>query len=119
VTERSYSKRDIENLQAIIKYCGDIEELITLHGSDEEDFQENLSLQYSCAFSLIQIGEHVKRLSDIIRDAHKEVDWRGAAAMRDFTAHNYMRINIPRMRTTLLEEVPLLKKECIIILENK
>jgi uncharacterized protein with HEPN domain len=116
VTGRLYSRRDVESLRTIIKYCEDIEEFILLHGSDEEDFHENLSLQYSCAFSLIQIGEHVKRLSEDLTSAHPEVDWSGAAMMRDFTAHNYAKVIIPRMRNTLLNEVPSLKKVCLSII---
>jgi len=103
-------------MQAIIKYCEDIEYLICLHGSDEGDFYDNISLQYGCAFSLIQIGEHTKRLSAEFKDAHPEVDWKGVAAMRDFTVHNYPKIHIPRLRSTALEEVPSLERACLDIL---
>lgn len=112
MTGRSCSKRDIENLQAIIRYCEDIEYLVSLHGSDEEDFFDNISLQYGCAFSLIQIGEHTKLLSVEFKETYPEIDWRGVAAMRDFTVHNYPKVHIPRMRSTVLEEVPLLKEMC-------
>ena len=68
MTERSYSRRDTEQLQIILKYCEDIREFIGLYGSDEEDFCDTLPLQYSCVFALIQIGEHVKRLSSELKD---------------------------------------------------
>ena len=83
---KSSSKRDAENLRTIIRYCDDMEYLINLHGSDEEDFYDNISLQYSCAFSMIQIGEHMKRLSDDLKKANPETDWRGVSGMRDIAA---------------------------------
>ena len=93
-----------------------MEHLVDIHGSDEEDFQDNISLQYGCAFSLIQIGEHIKRLSSELKDASPEIDWKGLAGMRDITAHNYPKVNIPRMRLTVLNEIPSLKGSCQDIL---
>jgi uncharacterized protein with HEPN domain len=90
----------------MIRYCEDIGYLVKLHGSDETDFQENISLQYGCAFSLEQIGEHVKRISSELRDAYPEIDWKGVAGLRDNIAHRYDGIVIPRMRSTVLNEVP-------------
>jgi uncharacterized protein with HEPN domain len=83
VTERSCSKRDIENLRVIIGFCDDIEHLVDIHGSDERDFKGNISLQYSCVFSIIQIGEHVKRLSSELKKEYPEIDWKGVAGLRD------------------------------------
>jgi len=55
VREESCSKRDAENLKVIVKFYEDIVFLVKLHGSDENDFHDNISLQYSCVFSIIQI----------------------------------------------------------------
>ena len=118
MTGKSSSKRNAENLRIIIKYCDDIEYLINTHGSDEEDFYDNISLQYSCAFSIIQIGEHIKRLSDELKKAHPEIDWRGVSGMRDIAAHNYPSVQIPRIRATILNEVPFIKESCLRILKD-
>lgn len=114
MTVESSSKHDLDHLQTIIKYCDDIESLIQTHGSDEEDFND-ISLQYGCVFAIIQIGEHVKRLSSDIRSEYPDVDWKYAAGMRDFVVHNYADVNISRVRVTVLNEIPMFKKDCVTI----
>ncbi|MCL2145582.1 MAG: DUF86 domain-containing protein [Methanomassiliicoccaceae archaeon] len=89
-----------------------------LHGSDETDFQENISLQYSSVFALEQIGEHIKRLSSELRDAHPEVDWKGASGLRDRIAHQYENIDLSWIRFTVLDEIPVLEKACRNILDG-
>jgi uncharacterized protein with HEPN domain len=110
VTGKSFSKRDSEQLSTIIRYCEDIRYFIDLYGSDEESFCENRSLQYGCVFPLLQIGEHVKRISSELKDERPEIDWKKIAGMRDFIAHNYADIDISRVRLTVLDKIPLLEK---------
>jgi len=62
--------RDISQIEAIIQYCDNIGEAITMFGADEEDFLSNTQFQHSCAFSLLQVGEIVKRLSPDITSKH-------------------------------------------------
>jgi len=119
VTGRSYSRRDIDNIQIIVKYCEDIDYFIKLYGSDEEDFTANLSLQYGCVFSLEQIGEHIKHLSSELKDEHPEINWRGATGLRDKIAHQYGSIDPSWIRFTVLNDVPHLKNACQKILEGK
>jgi len=118
VIERSCSKHDKYNLEIVVRYCEDIGHLIKLHGSDEEDFRENISLQYSCVFALEQIGEHVKQLSSELIIAHPEFDWRGPAGMRDKLAHAYDYIDLSWVRSTVLDDVPILEKVCRDILSG-
>ncbi|MCL2033064.1 MAG: DUF86 domain-containing protein [Methanomassiliicoccaceae archaeon] len=118
MTERSFLKRDIENLRIILKYCDDIEHFIELYGSEEAEFCDNLSLQYGCVFSLEQIGEHVKRLSYETKNKYPDIDWKNAAGMRDFIAHNYSNIDISRVRLTVLNKIPSLRDVCRSILSG-
>ena len=118
MTGKSYSKRDAEHLQIMIKYCNDIEDFVNIYGSDEEDFSDKLPLQYSCVFALIQIGEYSKRLSSELKDEHPEIDWKNVAGMRDFIVHNYMSVNISRIRSTVLDKIPSLGEKCRSILSS-
>ena len=118
MTGKSYSKRDAEQLQAILKYCKDIGDFIDLYGSSETSFSDNIPLQYSCVFALMQIGEHVKRLSPELKDEHPEIDWKNAAGMRDFIAHSYMDINVSKVRSTILDKIPYLEEKCRSILDR-
>ena len=116
--EGSYSEHDIGNLQVIIGFCEDIEYLVKLHGSDEMDFKDNISLQYSCVFSIIQIGEHIKRLSLKLKDEHPEIDWKGVAGLRDKIVHRYGNIDISWVRHSVLNDVPFLENVCRNILKS-
>ena len=116
MTEGSYSKRDLEILRKIVKYCDDIEYFIQLYGSDESGFHDNLSLQYGCVFSLSQIGEYVKKLSSEFTEDHRETDWRGIAGLRNLIVHNYEGVDVLRVRSTILNKVPALKEDCLRML---
>jgi len=118
VTGRSYSKHDIEQLRAVLKYCIDIEDFVLRYGSDEEDFNENLSFQYSCVFALIRIGEHVIRLSPEFKNRHPDISWKDVIGMKDIMVHNYTAIIIPKLRSVILSDVPVLRKKCSSILER-
>jgi len=91
MTDGSSSKLD-NYLRLIIKYCDDIAYLIGLYGSDEEDFKENIQLQYGCVFSMEQIGELIKRLPEEMTRPYPQIDWDGMKGMRDKIAHSYARI---------------------------
>ena len=119
MTERSCSKHDIGDMQIIIGYCEDISHLTQLHGPPESDFRENISLQYSCVFSIIQIGEAIKRLPYRIRDENKEVDRKGLAGLRDRIAHKYGEIDVTMIRKTVLDEIPFLEKVCRSMIADK
>jgi uncharacterized protein with HEPN domain len=118
VTGRSYSDRDADRLQTILKYCTDIQDLVRSYGSDEEDLKDNLAFQYSCAFAIMQIGEHIKHLSSELKDGHPEIDWKNAAGMRDIIAHRYLEVDLSRMRYTILNKMPALEKKCRHILSG-
>ena len=118
MTEGSYSKRDLEILRKIVKYCDDIEYFVQLYGSDESDFCDNLSLQYGCVFSLSQVGEHVKKLSSEFIEDQQQTDWRGIAGLRNLIVHNYEGVDVLRVRSTILNKVPALKDSCLQILDR-
>jgi uncharacterized protein with HEPN domain len=104
------------NLRAIVKCCDDIENFAELYGSDESDLEDDLLLQYGYVFSLIRIGEYIKRLSFELREERPKIDWKGLAGLRDIIAHNYEGIDIPRVRSVIIDEIPPLKGECLSIL---
>ena len=64
---------DIEILRDIVRYCDIVYEAVEMFGSDEEDFLDNKVYQTSTAFSILPIGEHVKRLSPELRNEFDEV----------------------------------------------
>jgi len=110
--------RDISNIESIIQYCDNIKEAIMMFGTDEEDFLSNTQFQQSCAFSLLQVGEIVKRLSPDITSKHPTIEWSNIARFRDVLTHNYGRVEQLAVWDVIVNDIPKLEKECEIILKE-
>ena len=57
---------------------------------------------------LSEIGEAVKLLPPDLLARHPEVDWRGWAGLRDVVTHQYFSLELPRLRPTIVDELPAL-----------
>ena len=60
------------------------------------------------AMRLLEIGEAVKGLSSELAATEPEVDWSGAAGMRDFLAHHYFATRPDIIQLTLDKRLPAL-----------
>lgn len=109
---------EIAILSKILDYCEAIHETMDLFGYDEEDFVNNRTYQNSCSFALLQIGEAIKRMPFIITDDHPEVDWSGAARLRDVIAHRYDAIDVSMIWKVIAEDIPILQSQCMNILRS-
>ena len=58
--------------------------------------------------ALAEIGEASKQLPPEVLAAHREIDWRGFAGLRDIVAHQYFGVELPRLWPTVTEELPAL-----------
>jgi uncharacterized protein with HEPN domain len=58
--------------------------------------------------TLSEIGEAVKLLPPELLAKHPTVDWRGWAGLRDIVSHQYFSLEIPRLRPTVIDELPVL-----------
>ena len=79
---------DSETLEIIIGYCDEIAEDMQRFGTDEEDFLGDKAYRKCIAFTVLQIGEQVKRLSKGLISTYSDVEWSDIARMRDFMAQN-------------------------------
>ena len=116
--ENSFTNRDIWQIESIIRYCNDIEDAIQTYGADEEDFLSNVHFQNSCAFSMMQIGEMVKRLSHELRTKYDEIEWSGITKFRDILSHNYNNVHLHTFWETTMNETAPLKEQCENILKE-
>ncbi len=57
--------------------------------TDKQAFLEDLNLRDAAALRVLAIGEHMRSLSEGFKDAHPELPWRQAIAMRNIIAHEY------------------------------
>jgi uncharacterized protein with HEPN domain len=58
--------------------------------------------------ALSEIGEAVKLLPPELLARHPNVDWRGWAGLRDVVSHQYFGLELPRLRSTVVDELPAL-----------
>ena len=64
---------DILIIQKMIKYCDDINTLMTRFDTDFERYKTDISFQYSCNMCIIQIGELANRVSDETKESSKHI----------------------------------------------
>lgn len=101
---------DILIIKKMIKYCDDINTLMTRFDTDFERYKADISFQYSCNMCIIQIGELANRVSDETKEDSKSIPWRAIKGMRNLHAHDYENVDLEIVWNTLLEDIPALKK---------
>lgn len=101
---------DILIIEKMIKYCNDINTLLTRFNTDFERYKTDISFQYACNMCIIQIGELVNRLSDKVKESSKNIPWRAIRGMRNLHAHDYENVDLEIVWNTLLEDIPALKQ---------
>lgn len=99
----------LEAIERIEKY---------LQGFDEAKFQTDLLHQDAVLRQLEIIGEASKNLSDDLRAANPQVEWRKMAGTRDRLAHGYFSVDTEIVWRITQDFLPVLKKQVEEILEN-
>ena len=110
--------KDIMVLKKIIKYCDDIKLLVEKYNVSFDNYKNDISFQYSANMCIIQIGELVGRLSDSIIEDNTDIPPRAIKAMRNLHAHDYDNVDLDIVWTTLIDDIPMLKKQIENILNN-
>lgn len=102
---------DIVIIKKIIKYCNDINTLMVRFNKDFKLYKKDISFQYACNMCIIQIGELANRLSEEVKETHKDIPWRAIKGMRNLHAHDYENIDLEIVWNTLVEDIPALKED--------
>ncbi len=97
-------------IKKMIKYCNDVNILLTRFDMDFEKYKTDISFQYACNMCIIQIGELANRLSDEKKERNKNIPWRAIRGMRNLHAHDYENVDLEIVWNTLLEDIPVLKQ---------
>ncbi len=74
-----------------------------------ESFRSDTKTQDAVVRNLEIIGEAVKRIPDSVRHKYPDVEWRPAAAMRDFLIHEYPEIDVEAVWDTIKSDLPSFK----------
>ncbi len=84
-----------------------------------DDFLQDRKTQDAVVRNLEVIGEATKNLSETLRHAYPQTQWRGLAGLRDKLIHHYFGISWHIVWTILTEQLPDLLKQIEKILENE
>ena len=88
-------------------------------GLTKEEFLNNRQVQDAVIRRLEIIGEAVKYLSGEFKSKYPEIAWAKIAGLRDVLIHQYFGINLKRVWGVVKTDLPLLKKDLIVIIEGE
>ena len=94
---------------------GRIEENTSL-GRDK--FLASHTLQDAVLRNLQTLSESAQRLSDPLKAAHQEVEWRRIAGFRNVLVHDYLSTDLERIWEIISRDVPSLKRTISAMLQK-
>jgi len=103
----------IEHILECISIIEDYTEKIS-----QDDFVISLQVQDAVIRRIEIIGEAVKNLPDSLRNSYPHIPWRSLTGMRDILIHQYFGVDLKLTWQTVKQDLPLLKKELLILLEK-
>jgi uncharacterized protein with HEPN domain len=101
------SKKDRITVQKIINYINEVQEYTENMASS--DFLQDKKTMAACAFSVSQIGELAKEVSDETQAKYKNIPWQAIKGMRNKIVHDYENIDLAVLWGTIEKSLPELK----------
>lgn len=105
-------------IQKIIIYISDVQEYVK--GLDAKDFIDDKKTITACAFTVSQIGELVKEITEETITKYNIIPWNSIKGMRNRIVHDYENVDLSVLWGTIKESLPELKEKLkeIILEEN-
>jgi len=110
------NEKDTRILRKIAKYCREIDGFIA--GIGYCVFEEVLEMNRACIFTLEQIGESAKGLSESFKKAHSQIPWQEIIGMRNRIAHDYEGVFLDVVWETVTEDIPRLHEYIVQVLNE-
>lgn len=96
-------------IQKIIMYINDVQTYI---GSmSAKDFLDDKKTITACAFTVSQIGEIVKEISDETIKKYSKIPWNSMKGMRNKIIHDYENVDLSVLWGTIKESLPQLEND--------
>ena len=105
-------------VQKMIKYCSDIQSLMTKFGGTMDDYISEIAFRYACDMCIWQIGELTTHLSDEFKSEHSNIEWRAIKNLRNIHVHEYESVDYEEMWKILTKDIPELKSQLEKILSE-
>ncbi len=87
-----------------------IEQIETYIKEGKEIFYDSKLLQSGVLYQLIVIGEAAGDIDIFLRNKYPNIPWKKIIGMRSILAHQYFRIDLDVVWSTVSEHLPSLKK---------
>ncbi len=84
-----------------------------------EDLQNNENLTKAVLFDLLVIGEAAANIEENIRLQYSDIPWRDIINMRNRVIHEYFHISLEILWDTVKNDLPILRQNLQILLENE
>ena len=111
---------DNKNLFRLEHICDCIEKIEyivhLLHTQD--NFEQNWVEQDAVIRNLEIIGEASVNISDDLKQNYPEVAWQEMRGLRNVVTHQYFGIELNEIWSTIINDIPLLKKQIQKIIED-
>jgi uncharacterized protein with HEPN domain len=91
-------------------------ELYTVEGKDA--FLTDIKTQDAVLRNLQTLAESTQRLSDELKAAHPDIDWRRISGFRNVLVHDYLSVNLIRVWEIIERNLPDLKGKILLILQE-
>lgn len=104
-------------IQKIINYIDDIENFI--YEMEGKMFFSDKKTITACAFSVSQIGELVKEITDETIQKYNNIPWNSIKGMRNRIVHDYENVDLSVLWRTIKESLPDLKNKLKDIILNE
>lgn len=96
-------------IQKIIVYIDDVIQYV--YGLDAKSFFDDKKTITACAFTVSQIGELVKEITDETITSYSNIPWTSIKGMRNRIVHDYENIDLSVLWSTIHESLPKLKED--------
>lgn len=104
-------------IQKIISYIDDIQKYV--NGLKAKEFLDDKKTITACAFTVSQIGEIVKELSNETINKYTSIPWKSIRGMRNRIIHDYENVDLSVLWGTIQTSLPELKDKLKDILLNE
>lgn len=94
-------------IQKIINYIDDVEKYI--EGLNDMEFLDDKKTITACAFTVSQIGEISKEITEETVQKYDEIPWKSIKGMRNKIVHNYENVDLSVLWGTIKNSLPDLK----------
>jgi len=108
--------KDRKIIQKIIDYINDVENYV--EGLEAKSFFNDKKTIVACAFSVTQIGELVKDITDETIEKYSSIPWKSIKGMRNRIVHDYENVDLSVLWATIKESLPILRDNLKDIILN-